>query len=93
MVAAKATARNFHLTLSGIVLAHSEHAMMLYSTMLVKWASVRLTREDAQAMKTRTIEDAQTCPSAFLMPLDTMHGVPRLNLPTAEGVGRQNYQF
>ena len=86
MVAAKATARNFHLTLSGIVLVHSEHAMMLYSTMLVKWAWVRLTREDA-------IEDAQTCLSAFLMPLDTMHGVPRLNLPTAEGVGRQNYQF
>ena len=93
MVAANAAASNFHPMLSGIVLVHSEHAMMLYSMMLVKWASVRLTREDAQAMKTRTIEDAQTCPSAFLMPLDTMHGVPRLNLPTAEGVGRQNYQF
>jgi len=53
MVAAKAAASNFHLTLSGIVLVHSEHAMMLYSTMLVKWAWVRLTREDAQAMKTR----------------------------------------
>ncbi|WP_228391962.1 hypothetical protein [Gluconobacter aidae] len=53
MVAAKATASNFHLTLSGIVLLQSEHAMMLYSTMLVKWASVRLTREDAQVMKTR----------------------------------------
>ncbi|MFS3137047.1 hypothetical protein ACLRDC_17050, partial [Gluconacetobacter sacchari] len=64
-----------------------------FDTMLVKWAWVRLTREDAQAMKTRTIEDAQTCLSAFLMPLDTMHGVPRLNLPAAEGVGRQNYQF
>ncbi|MBO1360214.1 hypothetical protein J2D73_10455 [Acetobacter sacchari] len=93
MVAAKATARNFHLTLSGIVLIHCEHAMMLYSMMLVKWASVRLTREDARALKTRTIEDAQTCPSAFLMRLDTMHGVPRLNLLAAEGVGRQNYQF
>ena len=93
MVAAKAAARNFHLTLSGILLVHSEHATMLYSTMLVKRAWVRLTREDAQAMKTRTIEDAQTSLSAFLMPLDTMHGVPRLNLPAAEGVGRQNYQF
>lgn len=39
------------------------------------------------------IEGAKTCLSAFLMPLDTMHGVPRLNLPAAEGVGRQNYQF
>jgi hypothetical protein len=44
-------------------------------------------------LNTRTIEDAQTCLSAFLILLDTMHGVPRLNLPAAEGVGRQNYQF
>lgn len=93
MVAAKAAASNFHLTLSSIVLVHSEDAMVLYSTMLVKRAWVRLTREDARAMKTRTIEDAQTCLSAFLMPLDTIHGVPRLNLPAATGVGRQNYQF
>lgn len=53
MVAAKAAASNFHLTLSVIVLVHSEHAMMLYSTMLVKWDWVRLTRDDARAMKAR----------------------------------------
>ncbi|WP_291365671.1 hypothetical protein [Acetobacter sp. UBA5411] len=50
MVAAKAAVNNFHLTLSVIVLVYSEHAMMLYSTMFVKWAWAGLTRGDKQTM-------------------------------------------